>query len=150
MFFFTQVVCVAMCSLPHEIYIGGTFFTLALVRNWIIIYMIYNVGVTIIEVYVLPKTKPYYYWFHLKNPTECAKQIHNVQFSHYSFVYDARTIDTSNADIIHLQSVSLTWPTYLKVIINNIVGHYYKPRSCFSLNRNLKSQLQSVWAYTIA
>lgn len=106
--------------------------------------MIYNVGVTIIEVYVLPKTKPYYYWFHLKNPTECAKQIHNVQFSHYSFVYDARTIDTSNADIIHLQSVSLTWPTYLKVIINNIVGHYYKPHSCFSLNRNLKSQLQSV------
>lgn len=80
--------------------------------------MIYNVGVTIIEDYALPKTKPYYYWFHLKNHTECAKQIHNVQFSHYSFVYDARTIDTSNADIIHLQSVSLTWTTYLKVIIN--------------------------------
>lgn len=62
--------------------------------------MIYNVGITIIEVYVSPKTKPYYYWFHLKNPSECVKQIHNVQFSHYSFVYDARTIDTCNADII--------------------------------------------------
>lgn len=62
--------------------------------------MFNNVGVTIIEIYVLPKTKPYYSWFHLKSPTESAKQIHNVQYSHYSFVYDARTIDTSNADII--------------------------------------------------
>lgn len=62
--------------------------------------MFNNVGVTIIEIYVLPKTKPYYSWFHLKNPTESAKQIHNVQYSHYSFVYDARSIDTSNADII--------------------------------------------------
>lgn len=62
--------------------------------------MIYNVGVTIIEIFVLPITKPYYSWFHLKNPTESAKQIHNVQISHNSFVYDARTIDTSNADII--------------------------------------------------
>lgn len=62
--------------------------------------MFNNVGVTIIEIYVLPKTKPYYSWFHLKNPTESAKQIHNVQYSHYSFVYDARSIDTSNAGII--------------------------------------------------
>lgn len=62
--------------------------------------MIYNVGVTIIEIFVLPITKSYYSWFHLKNPTESAKQIHNFQFSHNSFVYDAWTIDTSNADII--------------------------------------------------